>query len=110
MFQKNLDNFQIQCVIAKLVKLYIRNKKSGEKAYNYFIHVLIHLNFQVVQDALDKAKEGRTCITIAHRLSTIQDADVICVINRGRVAEMGTHMQLLSQRGLYYHLHSLQSS
>ncbi|CAG2057216.1 unnamed protein product [Timema podura] len=62
----------------------------------------------VVQEALDKAKEGRTCITIAHRLSTIQDADVICVIDKGVVSELGTHSQLLSQRGIYYKLHRLQ--
>nr|CAD7464857.1 unnamed protein product [Timema tahoe] len=63
----------------------------------------------VVQEALDKAKEGRTCITIAHRLSTIQDADVICVIDKGVVSELGTHSQLLSQRGIYYKLHRLQA-
>nr|CAD7207106.1 unnamed protein product [Timema douglasi]CAD7419811.1 unnamed protein product [Timema poppensis] len=63
---------------------------------------------KVVQEALDKAKEGRTCITIAHRLSTIQDADVICVIDKGVVSELGTHSQLLSQRGIYYKLHKLQ--
>nr|CAD7429696.1 unnamed protein product [Timema monikensis] len=63
---------------------------------------------KVVQEALDKAKEGRTCITIAHRLSTIQDADVICVIDKGVVSELGTHNQLLSQRGIYYKLHRLQ--
>lgn len=64
--------------------------------------------FQVVQDALDVAREGRTCITIAHRLTTIQDADVICVVNQGVVAEMGTHSELLKQRGIYYTLHRLQ--
>lgn len=63
---------------------------------------------QIVQEALDNAKRGRTCITIAHRLTTIQDADVICVINAGKVAEKGTHSQLLSRRGLYYRLHNLQ--
>jgi len=63
----------------------------------------------VVQEALDKAKEGRTCITIAHRLSTIQDADVIFVINKGQVAEMGTHGELLAKHGLYYQLCSMQS-
>lgn len=61
-----------------------------------------------MQEALDNAKKGRTCITIAHRLTTIQDADVICVINGGKVAEKGTHSQLLSRRGLYYRLHNLQ--
>ena len=63
----------------------------------------------MVQEALDKAKEGRTCITIAHRLSTIQDADVIFVINKGQVAEMGTHSELLAKRGLYYKLCTMQS-
>jgi len=63
----------------------------------------------VVQEALDKAKEGRTCITIAHRLSTIQDADVIFVINKGQVAEMGTHGELLAKRGLYYQLCTMQN-
>lgn len=64
---------------------------------------------QVVQEALDRAREGRTCITIAHRLSTIQDADVIVVINRGRVAEVGTHQELLAEKGIYYKLQQLQT-
>ncbi|KAK9700678.1 ABC transporter [Popillia japonica] len=63
---------------------------------------------KVVQEALDKAKSGRTCITIAHRLSTIQDADVIYVINEGVVIEAGTHSELLASKGLYYSLYSLQ--
>lgn len=63
---------------------------------------------KVVQEALDKAKEGRTCITIAHRLTTIQDADVICVINKGQVAEIGSHQELIQKRGLYNKLYSLQ--
>lgn len=45
--------------------------------------LLINISKQLVQQALDAAKEGRTCITIAHRLSTIQNADVICVIDKG---------------------------
>lgn len=49
---------------------------------------------------------GRTCITIAHRLTTIQDADLICVMNEGVVAEMGTHQELLGQNGLYFRLQS----
>lgn len=59
---------------------------------------------QIVQEALDQAKMGRTCITIAHRLTTIQDADLICVINEGIVAEAGTHQELLDKNGLYYRL------
>lgn len=65
---------------------------------------------QVVQAALDKAMQGRTCITIAHRLATIRNADVICVFDRGNVAEMGTHDDLMAADGLYAHLHNLQQS
>ncbi|XP_043290091.1 multidrug resistance protein homolog 49 isoform X2 [Venturia canescens] len=65
---------------------------------------------KVVQAALDKAKEGRTCITIAHRLATIRNADVICVLEKGTVAEMGTHDDLIAADGLYAHLHALQEA
>lgn len=65
---------------------------------------------KVVQEALDNAKQGRTCLTIAHRLSTIQDADVICVINNGRIEEHGTHGELIKMRGLYFRLHTMQGS
>ncbi|KAJ2949205.1 hypothetical protein O0L34_g6150 [Tuta absoluta] len=61
---------------------------------------------KVVQEALDRAKEGRTCVMIAHRLSTVRDADAICVVHEGRVAEKGTHAQLLQNKGLYYELYS----
>jgi ABC-type multidrug transport system fused ATPase/permease subunit len=58
---------------------------------------------KVVQEALDKAREGRTTIVIAHRLSTIQNADMIVVLEGGVVKEMGTHSQLLTRpEGLYY--------
>ncbi|KAF5301298.1 hypothetical protein FQR65_LT08917 [Abscondita terminalis] len=63
---------------------------------------------KVVQAALDQARQGRTCIIIAHRLTTIQDADVICVVDQGRICEMGTHAELLSNKGIYYTLHRLQ--
>lgn len=62
-----------------------------------------------MQEALDRASCGRTCITIAHRLSTIQDADLIVVINQGKIAEMGTHSELVEKRGLYRQLYMLQS-
>ncbi|XP_022900124.1 ATP-dependent translocase ABCB1 [Onthophagus taurus] len=64
---------------------------------------------KIVQAALDNAREGRTCITIAHRLSTIQDADVIYVLNGGKVYEMGSHSELLAKKGLYHRLYTLQS-
>ncbi|BES97014.1 Multidrug resistance protein [Nesidiocoris tenuis] len=59
---------------------------------------------KIVQDALDSARLGRTCIIVAHRLSTVQNADVIAVIDRGRIAEKGTHEQLVDLRGIYYNL------
>ncbi|KAL7867292.1 hypothetical protein AOLI_G00151060 [Acnodon oligacanthus] len=59
---------------------------------------------KTVQEALDKAREGRTCIVIAHRLSTIQNSDIIAVMSRGYVIEKGTHDQLMSLMGAYYKL------
>ena len=59
---------------------------------------------KVVQDALDKARKGRTTIIIAHRLSTIQTADVIVGIDNGHVVEMGSHSELMKKEGLYYQL------
>uniref|UniRef100_A0A8B9EE26 Uncharacterized protein n=1 Tax=Anser cygnoides TaxID=8845 RepID=A0A8B9EE26_ANSCY len=64
---------------------------------------------KIVQEALDKAREGRTCIVIAHRLSTIQNADKIAVIQNGKVVEQGTHQQLLAEKGVYYCLVNVQS-
>ncbi|XP_015708894.1 phosphatidylcholine translocator ABCB4-like isoform X5 [Coturnix japonica] len=64
---------------------------------------------KTVQEALDKAREGRTCIVIAHRLSTIQNADKIAVIQNGKVIEQGTHHQLLAEKGFYYSLVNVQN-
>uniref|UniRef100_A0A7M4EZZ8 ABC-type xenobiotic transporter n=1 Tax=Crocodylus porosus TaxID=8502 RepID=A0A7M4EZZ8_CROPO len=64
---------------------------------------------KVVQEALDKARQGRTCIVIAHRLSTIQNADKIAVLQNGRIVEQGTHQQLLAEKGIYYSLVSFQA-
>ncbi|XP_034836542.1 multidrug resistance protein homolog 49 isoform X2 [Maniola hyperantus] len=63
---------------------------------------------RVVQEALDRASEGRTCLIIAHRLATIQNADVICVIDQGVVAEMGTHSELIALKKIYAKLYELQ--
>ena len=61
-----------------------------------------------VRDALSRMVEGRTSVIIAHRLSTIQRADKIVVMHKGQVREMGSHQELLAQRGIYYKLYQLQ--
>jgi ATP-binding cassette subfamily B protein/subfamily B ATP-binding cassette protein MsbA len=63
---------------------------------------------RLVQTALAELSRGRTTLVIAHRLSTIRDADRIAVLDAGRVAEIGTHEELLSRGGLYGELHALQ--
>nr|XP_006814548.1 PREDICTED: multidrug resistance protein 1-like [Saccoglossus kowalevskii] len=63
---------------------------------------------KIVQDALDRASEGRTCIVIAHRLSTIQEADKIVVIQNGKIVEEGKHGDLLNRQGVYYRLNNAQ--
>ncbi|XP_039763141.1 multidrug resistance protein homolog 49-like [Pararge aegeria] len=59
---------------------------------------------RAVSEALEKAAKGRTCITIAHRLSTIKDADLICVIDKGKIVEQGTHTELLNLKGYYWRM------
>jgi len=61
-----------------------------------------------VRDALARMVEGRTSLIIAHRLSTVQRADKIIVMHKGQLREMGTHQQLLAQRGIYFKLYQLQ--
>ena len=63
---------------------------------------------KLVFDALDKLMEGKTSIVIAHRLATVRRADVIFVIDEGRVVEQGTHDELLTTGGLYSRLYELQ--
>lgn len=63
---------------------------------------------KAVQQALDTASDGRTCIIIAHRLSTIQNSDLICVVQNGSIVESGTHKSLLSMGKLYAKLHTMQ--
>lgn len=63
---------------------------------------------RLVQSALDRLMEGRTTIVIAHRLSTIIHADVICVVDGGRIVEQGTHDELLALGGHYAKLHAIQ--
>jgi ATP-binding cassette, subfamily B, multidrug efflux pump len=62
----------------------------------------------LIQDALGVLMAGRTVLAIAHRLATVQDMDKILVLHKGELREMGTHQELLTQRGLYYRLYQLQ--
>jgi ATP-binding cassette subfamily B protein len=62
----------------------------------------------IIRDALHVLMSGRTTIAIAHRLSTIQDMDKILVLHKGQVREVGTHQELLAQRGIYFKLFELQ--
>lgn len=63
----------------------------------------------VILDALDRLMDGRTTFMIAHRLSTVRRADLILVVDGGRIVEQGTHEQLLVNDGLYKHLHDLRN-
>ena len=84
-------------------------------AYNPAILVLDEATSSVdpetellIQDAMTKLMAGRTTIVIAHRFSTIQNADRIIVLHKGQVREIGTHQDLLDQRGIYWRLYQLQ--
>jgi len=63
---------------------------------------------KLIQTALDTLMEGRTTFVIAHRLSTVRRADMILVMNGGRIVEHGTHEELLARNGLYKEIHDLQ--
>ncbi len=60
----------------------------------------------IVQKGMDKLMAGRTVFVIAHRLSTVMNADVIMVLDHGRIIERGNHQQLLAQKGTYYRLYT----
>jgi subfamily B ATP-binding cassette protein MsbA len=63
---------------------------------------------RLIQQALEHLLTGRTAFIIAHRLSTVQKADLILVLDQGRLVETGTHAELIKRSGLYARLHALQ--
>ena len=64
---------------------------------------------RLVQEAIERLMKNRTTIVVAHRLSTITNADLICVLQEGKIVERGTHHELLEQGGVYKHLVEMQS-
>ncbi|WP_314064142.1 ABC transporter ATP-binding protein [uncultured Vagococcus sp.] len=64
----------------------------------------------LIQEGLAKMRKGRTTLAIAHRLSTIRDADLILVLDKGRIVERGNHDQLIEHGGLYFDMYRLQKS
>ena len=61
-------------------------------------------NERVIVENLNQFFTGKTVIVVAHRLSTVKNADQIVVLEKGELAEIGTHQQLVAQRGMYYNL------
>jgi ABC-type multidrug transport system fused ATPase/permease subunit len=66
------------------------------------------LTESLIQEALERLFSGRTAIVIAHRLTTVQNADLIYVLDKGRIVEVGNHQQLLSHGGIYRELYEKQ--
>jgi ABC-type multidrug transport system fused ATPase/permease subunit len=62
----------------------------------------------IIKQAVEKALKNRTSIVIAHRLSTVRNADLIVVLEKGKIVEKGTHKELLRKSGLYQKLYNLQ--
>jgi subfamily B ATP-binding cassette protein MsbA len=64
---------------------------------------------KLIQEALERLMKGKTSFVIAHRLSTIHNADKILVLDKGQIVEIGTHQELMDQKGLYQYLYNLKA-
>jgi len=62
----------------------------------------------MVQEGINHLIKGRTTVIIAHRFSTVRKADRIVVLDKGKIAEIGNHMELMKRKGIYHNLYSLQ--
>lgn len=108
--QQMLISFMSSLWVEPLTKaVFLRGIKQnscsgGPENKQVSLHHPCIFSFQTVQVALDKAREGRTCIVIAHRLSTIQNSNIIAVVSQGTVIEKGNHKELMAQKGAYYKL------
>ena len=100
------------------------NLSQGQKQLLCIARVMLHLPPMLILDeatssidtrteiriqrAFNKMMKGRTTFIVAHRLSTIKEADVILVMNGGKIIEQGSHEELLEQKGFYYRLYHSQ--
>ncbi len=87
---------------------YSHREGVDEITWERFYELAATLTEALIQKGMDRLMHGRTSFVIAHRLSTIKRADRILVIEAGRIAEMGTHSELLRHRGHYYELYTKQ--
>ncbi len=100
----NISSGQKQ--LLTIARAYLSNPKMlilDEATSNVDTRTELH-----IQDTMNKLMEGKTSFIIAHRLSTIVDADIILVINNGKIIEQGTHKELLSKNGFYTELYNAQ--
>ena len=109
-----MEDFSVDylCLMDDLAGKKIEKFASFPSIVHSFVLIFTYVHrfwLQVVQEALDKAREGRTCLVIAHRLSTIRNANRILVIHHGVVKESGTHQELMAKQGLYYKLVNAQT-
>ena len=86
------------------------NGGSGRKSISLWHHQTAGAGPGLIQQAVDRVMNHRTSLVVAHRLSTIQKCDRIMVFHHGELREVGTHNELLLERGLYWRLYQLQYS